>query len=215
MPVTNQGCPECRDQGLGDVPLEYRDGEFGAHCKNGHTFNDTADLRARNPKILPIRAAQAPKAPVPGLVTIEVKLPEKLRDALTNRFGDKLNASLPHFLNALLDPGAFIITGEDVKNISSKAGVEIKNSQALAGVVYSMKQDIDNLNQKVKTLEASRGNGAGEVKSPTGGFTINFTPEYVGFLREKAVTRQESVEELIQDVVLYVADECRAKRMSI
>lgn len=206
MPVTNEPCPDCRDEGKGDVPLEYRDGEFGAHCRNGHKLPDMSEIKARNAgyKSLPIRAAQAPKAPIPGLTTMEVKLPSKLKDALVSRFGDRLEASLPFFFGALLDPGAFIISGADAQDISGKAGVEVKNSQQLAGAIYSLKQDADNLNQKVKTLEASRGNG--EFKAPTGGFVVKFSGEDVAILTEKAKLRQESVEELIYDVVTYAAE---------
>src|SRR6266702_4048872 len=134
------GCPDCRDQGLGDIPLENAHGEHDCHCRNGHKFVDTEALHARNPKTLPIKLPQAPKVPVAGLVTITLQVQSKLRDALNERFGERLSSSLPYVLGSMLDPGAFIITGADAANLSEKAGFKISNAQSLAGIIYSLKQ---------------------------------------------------------------------------
>lgn len=206
MPTTIKsdiGCPDCRLKGAVN-PLMTALGRNEYFCSAGHTYKDLSDLRDMNPDKLEA-PKQVAKIPQGGLGELRLMLPSKLIDFLRKRFGERLDASASSLLAMMADPGAFVISGEDAKEMQKWLGQKVTNATVLQGMIFALKTDRDQLQKKVD----DKGSGVPETETNAvdGEFVqmaLRVPVDYYVQIREKAKFNNMNAAEMIASV-LHIA----------
>lgn len=187
MPTaTDLGCPTCARS---NPPVMERltDTGSGYSCSHGHRFMDTGELMAAQPSRMPL----PPKAPVrmlPGYVKTEIFIPGNLKQALDSKFGARLDATLVAICTTLLDPGAFVMSSEDVGQMSKYlAGKTVRHGSELLGEVFSIFQERANLKEQLEKKETT---------SFSGGLMIRPSSETMESLKKIAVNQGKSASQI-------------------
>jgi predicted HicB family RNase H-like nuclease len=185
MPTaTDLGCPTCA---AGGTHERLMDMSPGYQCTKGHRFNDTAELYAMQPPRMPL----PPKAPVrmlPGYVKAEICIPGNLKQALDAKFGIRLDATIVAICTTLMDPGAFVISSEDVGQMAKYfSGKNIRHGAELTGEVYSIFQERQNLKEQMEKKENV---------SFSGGLMVRPTPETLAALKKVASANGKSASQI-------------------
>lgn len=196
--VHNLACPLCLLENKGENPIMTQQGKLGHFCKNDHTFDNDVLMTARpmtNPPPQP-----GPKIQ-PGMVKFEVSIHENDLNALKTRFGARLPATAAAILKALLDPGAFIVGGEDVQNIFERIGKKIGDSQTLVGVLWELDQARIESQNAVNNLRTSTPQTVQLATPGQAGLFIEPAESVMTALREVAKTREQTPEAVVADVL--------------
>lgn len=152
MPTaTDLGCPQCATSGAHE---RLMDTGSGYSCSKGHRYNDTSELLAAQPPKMPL----PPKAPVrmlPGYVKTEIFIPGNLKTALDSKFGVRLDATIVAILTTLMDPGAFVMSSEDVDQVKKYfGGKSVRHGAELMGEIFSIYQERQNLKDQIERKES-------------------------------------------------------------
>jgi hypothetical protein len=183
---TGYGCSQCKAAGLGDIEIIATGRGF--RCKTGnHTFVDNDELAASNPTHL----AVTPKSvgPPKGSVPMPIHVDPKLKDALGQRFGQRLDATCAAILAALLDRKAFLVNGIDAQRISDIVARDVTSGSQLYGLVLDMIRERD---QAKTTLAQNVAAGGSALVTPGQSVPAviqlsKLTPQAQGQLRAWAV----------------------------
>lgn len=203
--VTTMGCPLCAANKI-EAPLTTRIGQFGYRCSrvSEHFFQDTDELMAMNPpKLAPPPAAPVSKLPKIGETIMQVRLPEAVVGALSERFGNTLEATLVAALRTLGLPGSFLVDGEVANQISQRAGQKIADGQKLLGVVSELRQAKD---EAVAAKTAAEKNHGSPQVGPTA-VVVDLDAGHKQQLVEKAGFQGIPVEKLLRDVITFALDQ--------
>jgi hypothetical protein len=187
------------------VPIQAEPGRI--FCENGHTFQDTEALQSRNPK--PIAGMKIPTPPKAPTNTLEVrfKVHPKFKEALDQRFGDRLEATMPALLSCILDPAAFFIAGEDAEMMSRALGGEkIKDGKSITGKFFALSEELKNLKAENESLKKSVGSAAA-VKNGDNGIMVSIDPDTMTKLTAKAVQRKQTEAGVIADTMWFALKE--------
>ena len=194
---TGYGCRPCSVAG---VNSEIISAGRGFRCKGGgHTWADNDELVASNP--LPM--ARPPKAaPIPAnAVDLGIKVSPDIKKRLEERFGLRLNASAEAILAALLDPKAFIVSGQDAEEISRFSGQEIHSGSAAKGVIIQAVRERDQTRAEMAKLQSPAAGGTGLVTpGQAQGVVANLSrlsANALGSLRALALHKRKSVEDVM------------------
>lgn len=162
--ATGWACPTCDSLKVTAMLFAQQFGAAqGYYCRNGHKFEDVGDLKAMNPR----------KLPVPMKATIqqdhekvEMEIPSSLKVDLLRKFGTpaQLSATLGAVLSALASEKCFIMSQEDIENLEKLVGTNIKNAREVVGVVYAKNEELKTVRQGVAVAqESTNGNGAAHI----------------------------------------------------
>lgn len=196
-------CPTCLATGISNL-LQTGTGKYGLACGAGHVFTDTEELLAMNPK----RIVLPPKAPKiqPNTSEFVIRLPNGLIEVLGKRFGQKLNSSIAALLGVMIDPGAFVVVGEDAKRVSDLFGVKVGNADQFVGQLYNLKSDRDQWRQKAE----AKGTGSTEALPEMDGdfvqVTLRIGIDTFTIVRDKAKFNGLSSSQYIQQVLKMATD---------
>lgn len=196
--VHNLACPTCLKEKGEETPLMTQQGQLGHFCKNQHVFDNEGLSTARPMKVPPPQPG--PKMQ-PGMVKFEVSLHENDLNALKSRFGARLPATAAAILKALMDPGAFIVGGEDVQNIFERIGKKIGDSQTLVGVLWEQEQAKVEAQNTVNSLRTSTPQTIQLATPGKSGIFIEPAESVMTALREVAKTREQTPEAVVADVL--------------
>lgn len=159
----------------------------GFRCSKGHVYNDTGELMAMQPPKMPL-PAKAPVIMLPGYVKTEIAIPGNLKTALESKFGVRLNATIVAILTTIMDPGAFVMSSEDVGQISKYfAGKNVRHGADLVGEIFSIYQERQNLKEQVEKKESV---------SFSGGLMVRPSPETLAALKQIASTNGKSASQV-------------------
>lgn len=185
MPTaTDFGCTQCAAKGI-HVRVMQNGTNFS--CANGHIYNGTDELYASNPPKMPL-PAKAPVIMLPGYVKTEIAIPGNLKTALESKFGARLNATVVAILTAIMDPGAFVMSSEDVGQISKYfAGKSVRHGADLVGEIFSIYQERQNLKDQVEKKESV---------SFSGGLMVRPSPETLAHLKQVASANGKSASQV-------------------
>ncbi len=201
--LTEFACPMCLAAGK-EVRLMQSAGKYGLYCSenSAHIFQDTEELLASKPKILPLPKA-APKIQ-PGVEPFIVKIPVGLIEMLGKRFGQKLDVSVAALLSVMTDPEAFVVVAEDVKRLRELFGSKIGSADALVGSVYSLWMERNQLKAQAEQKGAVSSSGNGNLPEMNGDFvqtTVRINAEAFMTITEKAKFNHMSFSEYVQQVL--------------
>ena len=206
MPTHPIACPECDKVG-NTVPLHTEPGRYEIFCENGHTFKDTEDLQARNPRQISGMKNPAPTKAPSNTLEVRFKVHPKFKEALDQRFGDRLEATMPALLACILDPAAFFIAGEDAEMMSRALGGEkIKDGKSITGKFFALTEELKTLKAENESLKKSVGS-AKAVKNGDLGITVSLDPITALKLTEKAKQRGQDEAGVIADTMWYALKE--------
>jgi hypothetical protein len=191
----NIGCPDCRDQGKGDVRLQTREeGGGGYFCPNGHKFMDMGELKDRNPKMLKFQAP-LPR-PMENAKDLKLTMPGDALEFLNSKFGTRLNAAATAMLTAMADPDAFIVDTMSVHRLMEHLGAKPTSGEALVGMVFSMKTDRDQFRKERDELKAGGKVSGGETSGK--GLKLDFEVDQIVALSEIAKRKSLSIKEYLE-----------------
>jgi predicted HicB family RNase H-like nuclease len=178
--ATDLGCPQCAAGGISERVMQTG---TGFKCSKGHEYHDTGELMAMQPKRMPL----PPKAPVimlPGYVKTEIAIPGNLKTALESKFGVRLNATIVAILTSIMDPGAFVMSSEDVAQMGKYfSGKNVRHGAELMGEVFAIFQERANLKEQLERKESV---------SFSGGLMVRPSPETLAALKQVASTNGKS-----------------------
>jgi hypothetical protein len=185
MPTASDlGCPTCAASGVHE---RLMDNGGGYSCSKGHKFNDTGELLSMQPPRMPL-PQKAPVRMLPGYVKAEIFIPVNLKTALDSKFGVRLDATIVAILTSLMDPGAFVMSSEDVGQIARYFnGKNIRHGGELVGEIYSIYQERANLKEQLEKKEAV---------SFSGGLMVRPSPETMDALKKVAANNQKSASQI-------------------
>jgi hypothetical protein len=187
MPTaTDLGCPTCARS---NPPVMERltDTGSGYSCSHGHRFMDTGELMAAQPSKMPL-PKKAPVRMLPGYVKTEIFIPGNLKQALDSKFGDRLDATLVAICTTLMDPGAFVLSSEDVEQMSKYvAGKRVRHGSELLGEVFAIFQERTNLREQLEKKESV---------SFSGGLMVRPSPETLAALKQIAANNGKSASQI-------------------
>jgi hypothetical protein len=199
-PVIKSGilCPGCRISGS-KVHLLAKLGE-GFVCEAGlHKYNDTEQLRMMNPEL--VKLPPPPPKIQEGRVSMQISVPTTLRDALTSKFGVKLEPSVTAILSCLLEPDAYVVSGVDQQRISQLAGKIVRNSIELYSAFYEknyiyeeMKKEVE----KYKAIGSSR-----QVAEDPSAVKVSIPTDVVDDVKSKAGFNNMAIGDYIATVLQF------------
>ncbi len=166
MPTaTDLGCPQCA---AGGAHERIMDTGSGYSCSKGHKYADTGELLASQPPRMPL-PQKAPVRMLPGYVKTEIYIPGNLKTALDSKFGARLDATIVAICTTLMDPGAFVMSSEDVGQMAQYFnGKKVRHGTELLGEVYSVFQERANLKESLEKKD---------TVSFSGGLMVRPSPE--------------------------------------
>lgn len=181
-------CPDCPI----DVRLFQHPGDRAIKCANGHTFRDTEELQARNPRQLP---AIVRKAHQPNYETIPVSIPKLVKQNLEKKYGDRLEASIGAMLAVMTQPGAFVVAEDDAHRISELLGAKVNNGQMLYGLIFSLNREKVESVDRVQSLEKARAAGQ---PAQVQGFSLDFPQNIKDMIYQRAANLGQTPEEYLK-----------------
>lgn len=158
-------CPTCDGEGK-TVPLEVNGGN-GFKCEKGHTFNDTSALVDMHPRMI---EGTTTKKAREGMAEFKTTLPAKLIEALGAKFGASVPAVIEAVSIAVLDPGAFVVSGFDADRLTSHFGSRPKDGSGLVGLVVSVKTERDEFRREAEAAKSATPNAPAETNNVQGDF---------------------------------------------
>lgn len=200
MPPVNISCPKCT---LAGTHAQMQTDGHKLSCTAGHVFEDSVEL-SQYGDLKPF-AGEAfkppPPQPPPNAVTFTIAIDSKLRDALTARFGDKVNENIVTILSDLTNKGVFIVPAEDAKRLSDLLKTPITASNVLYGNVYSIHKSLTDLQEEHRLLIESKKGGASS--NGGGGLQVDFDIETLAKLVEKASFMGKSLRIYVKEQIEY------------
>lgn len=137
--ATGMLCPDCSAQSGRSVEL-IQGSDHRLQCPNGHRFDDMADLMARNPGRVQRPARVQP--PPPTSCVVQFHTSANMKQALDNRFGERLEPTLEAICMQMLDPDAILVGGEEMKKIRGLARREVKSARHLDAFVSEVTREL-------------------------------------------------------------------------
>jgi hypothetical protein len=132
--------------------------------------------------------AKAPVRMLPGYVKCEICIPGNLKQALDSRFGVRLDATIVAICTSLMDPGAFVMSSEDVGQMAKYfSGKNVRHGTELMGEVFSIFQERANLKEQMEKKETT---------SFTGGLMVRPSPETLAALKKIASNNGKSASQV-------------------
>jgi hypothetical protein len=196
--VINTGmlCPECRDTGKSTMnPIMTKVGTSEYFCSQNHRFNDMQELRERNPGM--VKAVPKPPKPIPNAVALTIPMPPELLGILTAKFSDKLQRNAMYFLQAMAQPGAFIVDERMAVEIGSHLGnVRPDSATKLKGMVFSMATELSDAKEKLKAMDGTGKSGG------SSGPGLDFDEDILVTLKAKAKAAGLSLRAFYEQIVL-------------
>lgn len=182
--ATDLACPQCSAGGISERVMQTG---TGFKCSKGHEYHDTGELLSMQPARLPL-PQKAPIRMLPGYVKTEIFIPGNLKTALDSKFGVRLDATIVAILTSLMDPGAFVMSSEDVGQIAKYfGGKNIRHGGELVGEIFSIYQERANLKEQLEKKEATSFSGAIMVRP---------TPDALDALKKVATNNGKSVSQI-------------------
>lgn len=191
-------CPRCEAAGEPGVRMFSREG-VGYYCiKNNHVWKDFDELMAAAPKALTYRGIQARQE---GHVEVKVKVPGNIADAFRQRFGDRGDATLASLMGTISESRSMMLSESDLKNIEEKLGKPVTNGIAIAGELYSLKQQVDEAAATVTRLRTNLQTAARGSRVQVSDCTVivDLGEELAEKVNREAAQREWSAETYIQE----------------
>jgi predicted DNA binding CopG/RHH family protein len=128
-------------------------GVFGYRCEKDHVFNDTEALLAMKPKKF---AVPKPVAKPPANQSeLKFSMNSALATAVRERFKENTGKAIEGVCLALLDPGAFIVSGSDIERMKQLFNQPVDNAGKLIGMVFNLRSERDEAKKEAEAYKAS------------------------------------------------------------
>jgi hypothetical protein len=139
---TGYSCPNCKKQ-TGDLNEVLADNGKLACSKfpEKHSWGDHSDFLDAGPTVDFAQEKQKP-APQRNHTSVNVSVPVPVMNALQNRYGDKMDATLSGQLAVLAEGETMILSDSDVQRMSQHLPSRPKNGSHLVGMIFSMYSEI-------------------------------------------------------------------------
>ena len=138
---TGLQCDRCESALYGEL------GKFTYECKNGHKIDANA---ARG--TCKMMKAVMPKAEQKDRQTINLEAPVMLVQRLTERYGEKLSATVEALLYAAAEPNTVILGSMDVEKAFTLLETQFKSGAELCGAIFSLKEQLRIANEKASNV---------------------------------------------------------------
>ena len=168
MPAIRTGyaCPQCQRQ-TGDVNEVTADGgRLRCSKVSEHQWNDMLDFIELKPVIAFKQQQAAPQAQ-PGHIDITVKVPLSVRNAITQKYGDKADGIVAGILLMMAEGECLVVRETDISRIASVLPEKPKDSSHLFGLIMALKFQLDEAKQSAelagKEVKAYEGMSPGMV----------------------------------------------------
>lgn len=173
MPLirTEFSCPTCKQRTGGDgKPILKRilanAGELVCEGDGTHKWPSIDQFFAAGPTV-DFQPEVYKGLPQENTAPLTLTLPVALKAALTDKFGQKLSATVTGILASLLEGEAMMIPKSDIDRITARLGAVPKNSGELFGLIFSKTCDVENLqaerDEAVKNLQAYQNFSPGRI----------------------------------------------------
>lgn len=134
LPQATTMCPDCDPSNA--MPLiRNHGGKIGFGCVAGHHFRDLAELRSRK-----LSTVKPKGQPVGDKYLIDV--PKQTVERLTERFGERRDATVGAVMTAMAVPGTFIVGGHDLAELSREMGGEVRGVMDLIALAKDRKREL-------------------------------------------------------------------------
>jgi len=134
---TGYGCPACRDTS-GDVnEILAEDRQLICSKVPAHVFPDMDAFIDMKP-VMAFEQAKVRPAPQTNHTSVNVSIAVNTYNALLEKYGDRLNATLAGLLNVIAEGQSLIVTETDLQRLKTVFNEMPKNSSHLFGLVYAM-----------------------------------------------------------------------------
>ena len=159
-------------------------------CSKGHIFNDTGEISGAKRMPLP------PKPVVrmlPGYVKMEIFVPENLKQALEAKFGVRVDATIVAICTSLMDPGAFVMSSEDVNQLKAYLGGKaVRHGSELMGEVFSIYKSLSDAREELEKKQSL---------SFSGGLMLRPSPEAIVALKQAAANQNRTVSQVATELL--------------
>lgn len=144
MPVlkTEFACPKCKRETGQSTQIMAAEGRLSCPANSNHKWVDTAEFYADNPQ-MEFKVGPAKFPPVEGQTPITLKVPQRIKDALTSRYAGGVDAAVAEVLLQLVDGDVMIVGETDKQRLFDRLGQKFSNSGELVGVVYAKMCEVD------------------------------------------------------------------------
>jgi hypothetical protein len=191
-------CPDCRDLNLGKIPLNAQPNQIT--CQNGHRFKDTYELMQRDPEKYQV----APKITVqPNQTELKLMVPTTLKDAITAKYGIKLNATVSAVLGILMEPNSFVLDEMAVQRLNDMFGEQVKPTN-LTGLVFNLRSERDDAVKKAEELTVKQPVKAGPQLVNNANLTIE--PGLLDRVTDKAKYQEITPNQFVTNVLTIALD---------
>jgi hypothetical protein len=156
---TEFACPACQVATGKTSQILADAGSIVCSVDATHRWNDTQAFLAMKP-IMAFSAPAVQAAPPANQAKIEVSVPQRVKDALDARFGDKVNANVAAALAAFSEGDSIIVHQTDIDRIQQRVGERPTSSGEIYGMIFMLgeqareaKQTMDYAQSQVKAYE--------------------------------------------------------------
>lgn len=197
-------CPRCAEQGK-QVPMGRPSGDGSSRCSNNHAYATQEELRAEMDRVRPAPIRQPGiKVIFPGQSKLEVIVKDRVRDRLTEKYGERLESVVASHLAALCED-CLVFAGDDAKLLRDATGEPRGNSFEVAAKVKNMGKELADASSR---LAQSRASAAAEVASGPGGrgVFVKLSDHHLKQVQELAQSRDKQVSEVLREGIEFNLD---------
>ena len=146
---TGYSCPACK-QATGATNEILADSSRLICSKvPEHVWPDVDDFYSLKPT-LDFKQAQERPAPQSGHTNLNVSIPVNTLNALQNRYGEKMMATVAGLLNVLAEGEPMIISDTDVQRMGMTLNERPKSSGHLVGMIFALQQQVTEARQEAE-----------------------------------------------------------------
>ena len=144
MPILKSefSCPACKRETGQSNQISAADGRLICPANPNHRWEDTAAFYAEGP-VMEFKVGPAKFPPAEGQTPITLKVPQRIKDALTSRYAGGVDAAVAEVLLQLVDGDVMIVGETDKQRLFDRLGQKFSNSGELVGVVYAKMCEVD------------------------------------------------------------------------
>jgi hypothetical protein len=165
-------CPRCKQVGVKSQILANL-GQLVCEQNPSHTWVDTMSFYQENP-VMEFKPEIPKNLPQQGHAPMTVSLPIGMEQALSARYGDKMNNTVASILQQMLEGDVLVVGKTDYDRLAGHLGKNPESTGELVGLVYALKCSADE--QKEIAEIASKDLKAYETMSP-GRVVVDVSPQ--------------------------------------
>lgn len=172
MPLTEFACPACPEDKPGQI--NYTAGSITCSLNPAHRWTDTSEFA----KLKPVKKFSVAPTIFPaqvGQAKITVQVPGGVEKALTEKWGDKLQATISGVLTMMAEGEYLMIPKSDLQRMKERLGKIPESSGELFGMIYALGMALEDAKAEAQAANQDVAAYAGLNK---GSIVINLGDDY-------------------------------------